>query len=259
MEHTATTKSTLFIIAHKYIKNYKTYLQYTIDNIMQFYPENHILIVDNNSEHIIDIIQKYAPHKNVTIINNNIPCKFELGAYKRGIQYILSEESVGNIPNLETFDYCIFMQDTLVVKNKYDFQILKDNNVTACTIYSHIQDRHFFDITKNILEKAGMFDSIDKLTCCVFCSFVLHSSKIKQFLEITSPIVITTKKESEACERALARVLYEINGHSNFDIDGCVNEAKYDIWNSKKREIDAGIDCPHYFFKVIQNKTENTI
>jgi uncharacterized protein YkuJ len=252
------TNNILFIIAHKYIKSYKTYLQYTIDNVIKFYPNNHILIVDNNSEDIRDIIQKYELYKNVKIIINNTPCKFELGAYKRGIEYLLSDESNGVFPKWNTFDYCVFCQDTMVLKNKYNFQNLKENKITACTIYRYIQDHHFFEITKQMLESANLFDSIDKITCCVFSSFILHSSKMQSFLEITKPIAISTKRDSEACERALARILYELNDNRNFDIDGCVYEAKYDIWNSKKIDIDVETECPHYFFKVIQNKTEHT-
>ena len=48
-----------FIIAQKYYRNYKTYIQYFVDNIQEFYPGSLCIIVDNNSIHINDIIVKF--------------------------------------------------------------------------------------------------------------------------------------------------------------------------------------------------------
>jgi len=47
-----------FIIAHKYVRGYTSYIEYYVNNIQTHYPEALTIVVDNNSEHIDDILQK---------------------------------------------------------------------------------------------------------------------------------------------------------------------------------------------------------
>jgi hypothetical protein len=117
----------LFIISHKYCRGYDSYLEYYINNIQCLYGNYaNILIVDNNSICLEDIHEKISKYKNVELIINTSDCKFELGAYRFGINYINEK--------INDYEYIIFTQDTFVLKNKYDFNNLILNDVKACTI-----------------------------------------------------------------------------------------------------------------------------
>jgi hypothetical protein len=114
----------LFLIACKYFRNYKSYIETYINNIQKFYDDVDILIVDNNSRHIEDIINIISKYKNVYLITNRSNNKYEIGAYRFGIKFM--DEFINN------YEYIIFSQDTYIIINKYDFNILKDKNVKAC-------------------------------------------------------------------------------------------------------------------------------
>jgi hypothetical protein len=53
------------VIAHKYSRKHRTYINKYIDNITLYYTSSLILIVDNNSEHICDIQQMFNNKNNV--------------------------------------------------------------------------------------------------------------------------------------------------------------------------------------------------
>ena len=230
----------IFIISYVYNINYTNYINHYIDNINQFYKNASILIVDNlpNNNDKFNI----TPYPNVTIIQNNTSCKYEIGAYRVGLNYLITNSMV--------YDYYIFTQENLIIKNKYDFNNLVSNNIKACTIYSYHYDYNHDELCKEILEKLDMYNYLDKITFCWCNSFILHQSVIETFLSITKDIILTTKRESEASERYLARILYELNDHQNFDIDGNMKYRKYDCWTVN---LLAPISN-HYFVKRVQQR-----
>jgi hypothetical protein len=79
-----------FIISCKYNRNYITYIKYYVDNIIKYYTNYLIIIIDNNSIYIDELIKlfNFLNYKNIVILTNNIECKFEIGAYKMGIIYL---------------------------------------------------------------------------------------------------------------------------------------------------------------------------
>ena len=245
----------LFIIAHKYCRGYETYLEYYINNIQSFYGNDaNVLIVDNNSICLEDIHEKISKYKNVEIIINTSDSKFELGAYRFGINYINEK--------INEYEYIIFIQDTFVLKNKYDFNNLTINDVKACTIVSHneyINDESPFTFcneeNKNILEQINLYNKLNEITFCWCVSFILHNSVINDFIKLTNHVIIKTKKDSQICERFLARILYELNNHKNFDIDGYYYDLKYNVYFTN---IYNNLDG-YYFQKINQCKNENTL
>ena len=134
-----------FVISHKYYRTYPSFIKLYVDNIQKFYDNSLILICDNNSKYICDIKDIFKDYTNVIIIDNNTECKFEIGAYNCGINYIINN----NI--LEKYEYYVFTQDNFIIKNKYDFNNLINNNVTACTINSYYQDGENQYITNQVL------------------------------------------------------------------------------------------------------------
>lgn len=242
-----------FIIALKYYRNYETYIKYYLDNIQKYYENSFVIIVDNNSKYIQDIHEMFKTYKNLTIITNDDACKFEIGAYKVGINYLIS--------NNLTCDYCIFTQDTFILKNKYNFNNLKNSNTLACTINSYHNSRfdicyYTTEISRKVLSSLNLQNSIDKLSLCYSNSFVLHHSKIMDFYNIVKDLIITVRHDSILGERFLSGILYHLNNHIITDIDGDIHIIKiYDGFT-----VNVYDDIPGCFFvKKLQQKNENTV
>jgi hypothetical protein len=236
-----------FIISHKYYRTHTSFIKLYVDNIQKFYSESLILICDNNSKYFSDIKDLLKDYNNIVFIDNNTACKFEIGAYNCGINYIKNN----NI--LDKYEYYVFTQDNFIINKKYDFNNLVNNNVTACTINTYYQDGQNYDVFKEVLTSIGLFDNLDKITFCYASSFILHKSKVINFMDITKNIVIINRYQSCACERYLARILYELNNHMNFDIDGDIRNLKY---NGGSVDFNSNINS--FFVKKLQQKTETT-
>ena len=145
----------VFIIAHKYFRGYTSYLKYYIDNILNFYEKSLILVVDNNSEFKEDILSTIEVKDNIVFLNNEIDCKFELGAYKVGFNYLIETNK------LSEFDYVFCTQDNYIIKKKYKFNILKNNNNKAASIINLQNDYQKNDVALPILKKLGMTNKLE--------------------------------------------------------------------------------------------------
>jgi hypothetical protein len=233
----------VFIIAYVYNKNYTSYINHYIENINAFYKNVSILIVDNYPDNVdkFDIIS--AP--NIIMLTNNTNCILELGAYKVGLNYLNTTGLV--------YDYCILTQESFIIKNRYDFNTLKNNSVKACTIYSGIfspSSEYESIIITNVLNSINMNNNFENIRLCWCNNFILHHSVVSPFLSITKDILIKDKFDSGACERFLGRILYELNEHKNFDIDGDQERRRYDCWTINLFNPIQD----HYFAKRVQMK-----
>ena len=241
-----------FIIAQKYYRNYVSYTQYYVDNIQLLYPGSLCIIVDNNSVYVNDIIIKLKDYNNVVILTNASKCKFELGAYKVGISYLITNNLIDN------YDYTIFSQDTFVLKNKYDFNELREKNITACSLTLGDLNNHggLMHVSESqiILKKINLLDSIEKIGLCWCNSFILHNLKIKEFFDIIKDIIVTEKIESQYSERYLAAIFYYLNNNKNNGLNSIYNY-KYNCCsvNMFEDKID------EYFVKNTQNKCEKIV
>jgi hypothetical protein len=236
-----------FIIAHKYYRNYKNYIKDYVNNIKEFYPNANIIVVDNNSTHDNPCFENLK-EEGVIILENNSICKFELGAYKVAIDYL----KVNNLIRSDT--YFIFTQDNFIIKNKYDFNTLKMNNVNACPIVTWVNDWEFFTICKSILESVGLFNNLEKVNFCWCNSFIINGDKLLEFYDFIKNIVITTRVESMASERYLSRIFWEINDNQNFDIDGNIDDLDYYC-----HSVDITDNVSNFFCKLSQQKNEKTL
>lgn len=241
----------IFIISHKYYRGYESYIEYYINNINKFYDGALIIVVDNNSIYKDDIFNKLINIENVILLDNNIESKFELGAYTVGLKYIIDNDI------LDRYNYLIFTQDNFILKNKYDFYELEKNNITACPINSYYQDGYLNHISHQVLDGLKLNNNLDKITFCWCNSFIIHNDKIQKLYEYINQIKIINRTESEASERYFSRILYELNDHVNYDIDGDIRNlnTKYDCW--KVNPYDEIIGA--FFVKKVQQKNENTL
>ena len=245
-----------FIIALKYYRNYQTHIKYYVDNIQKYYKNAFTIIVDNNSTYIQDIDETFKGYENLVIITNIGECKFEIGAYKAGINYLITNDLI------DTYDYCVFTQDNFVLKNKYDFDNLRKNNTLACTINSwtksHSDQLFISPISQKILSSLNLQNSIHLLSLCWCNSFILHKSKILEFLDIVKDIVVTKRMESDYSERYLSGILYHLNNRIIADIDGDIEilNIHYDCW---KVDVINDIIPNCFFVKRVQQKNEKTV
>jgi hypothetical protein len=109
-----------------------------------------------------------------------------------------------------------------------------------------------------ILKKINLDNRIDELTLCWCSSFVLHKSKIIDFLNITKDIIITIRVHSCCAERYLSGIMYYLNNYVMTSIDGDIDSLdilKYNCWT-----VDLINDTilERCFVKKVQQKTENT-
>ena len=195
-------------------------------------------------------------YKNLILLTNNDLCKFEIGAYKIGIKYLLNHNLINN------YNYYFFTQDTFVIKNKYDVNNLLINNITASSIVcSKNNDFNYNMFERNtsqyILNLLNLKNDINAYGLCWCCSFVLHKSKINNFLDITDNIIITSRLQSSESERYLSSILYYLNNFKMTSLDGELTDVInfYDCWT-----VDIFNNTSSTFFiKRVQQKTENTI
>lgn len=241
-----------FIIAHKYFRGYESYLKYYIDNIFSFYENPLVLVVDNNSPNKDDIFNIIENDK-VIFLENNIECKFELGAYQVGIDYL----KINNL--IDVYDYYIFTQDTYILKNIFDFNELKSNNINAASLIGLHNDWAKMDIVGPVLEKLNLLNDLDDIYLCWCNSFIISNKRLLDLQQYLQQIIIKTRHESEASERYLGKILFELNNHRNYAIDGrnntfIVNNLSYDCHN-----VDVFSNTDKYFCKKAQQKNERTI
>lgn len=234
----------LFIIALKYYRNYDTFIKYYVDNIQKFYQNSFTLIVDNNSKYIDDVHTMFNGYDNVKIITNTSSKKMDIGAYLFGMDYLIENNLIS------TYDYVVFSQDTYILKNKYDFNILKEKNITAATVHSWPIGPDM--LSKEMIEKLHLTNILDKITLCWCNTFILHKSKILELREMLKPILVFDKSVTQHAERFLSGMLYLLNNNCNFALDYTPQIYIRQISNPETSTEN------RYFIKILQNKNELT-
>jgi hypothetical protein len=243
----------IFIIAHKYFRGYISYLKYYIDNILTFYENALILIVDNNSEFKDDVFNTIELKDNILFLDNDINCKFEVGAYNVGFKYLIEKNQ------LQNFDYIFCTQDNYIIKKKYDINILKNNDIKSGSLIGLFNDCEKSDIVIPILKRLNMIHKLESSLLCWCNSFILSVDKVAQFCEYIKDIIIVERYQSEASERYLGRLLFELNGGVNFTIDGSDNTFFVDGIGHNCHNINPYGEIDKYFCKISQQKNEKTV
>lgn len=236
-----------FIISCKVYENYKSYLTFYVKNIKAFYPNAFIILVDNNSTYK-EYFNFFKNTDGITMLENTSECKFELGAYKFATKYI--------IDNKLTFDYYICVQDTFVLVNKFDFNTLIKDNISACPIatFSHFRSG---DIGNDVLQKLNIFDPNETFLCCWASSWICNHDNLIKIYELLANIIIIDRKGSTENERYMGKILKMLNSNKEYSIEG--NETnRYDCHLIDPRCEEAK-HYNNYFIKSAQQKNENTV
>lgn len=242
-----------FIIAHKYFRGYESYLSYYLGNIQKLYPDALTIVVDNNSTYVEDIFGPLRNLKNVVFLINT-GSGFELGAYREGLKYVINNNLVNE------YSYFILAQDTFILKNYFDFNQLIEKQVYALPINSMWLggDSYARDIGNKVLTDIGLStDNWSRANFCWCSSFIVANHKINQLSGYLNNIVQTVRHESEAAERYLGVILWELNDRKEtIDIDGGCKDLHlrfYDCWN---KNVYAPVSS--IFRKHVQQKTQDT-
>ena len=239
-----------FIIAHKYFRGYESYLKYYVEQILNHYNDSLIIIVDNNSNYKEDIFKTLPDNENIILLDNNILCKFELGAYQVGLNYLIKNDLINE------YNYYVFTQDNFILKNKYDFNLFNQNKIKACPINSWTNDWEKMDVCEVILNKLNLFNMFNESKLCWCNSFIVTKERVEKLHNFLKEIIIINRHQSEGSERYLGRILLELNdGIPTIDIDGDISSLKnkYDCWNVNPKN-----DINSFFVKIVQQKNERT-
>lgn len=245
----------VFIIAHKYFRGYNSYTEYYIQNIKKFYENSLIIVVDNNSEYKEDIFNNLEKYDNVVLLSNDIESKFELGAYTVGLKYMIDKGIEKN------YDYIVMTQDNFIIKNRFDFNELYKNNITACPLvgckldttqptFTGVQYDHM-EFYVPLLNSLKLYGRLDEISFCWCVSFAISTSKTTDLYYYLRQIKITVRWECCAAERYMARILLELNDGENYSLDCDLREvaSRYDCHN-----VDLYSDIPSFFAKRCQGK-----
>jgi hypothetical protein len=148
-------------------------------NIQKLYSNAFIVIVDNQSEYVIDIKNVLSEYENVVILDNDSNSKYELGGYIYALKWLRTRDLISQ------FDYFIFSQDTMILIHKYDMNLLKQNNVKACSLVEfdeknssqrgHIPEHD----KKRFLEPIGLYNELENITLCWGSNFICVQDKIE--------------------------------------------------------------------------------
>lgn len=68
---------------------------------------------------------------------------------------------------------------------------------------------------------------MNNFTMCFGVSFVYNKTKIHELFNYIKNIVVTSQVEAQASERYMGRIIYELNNHSTFNIDGYMYDNLY--------------------------------
>lgn len=262
------TTTPCFIIAHKWVSGYTSYIKHYVDNIKSFYSQYLIIIVDNSSEFKEDQLGQFIGVDKIILLDNLSEYRFEQGAYLTGLNYLIEKNLI------HKYDYYVFSQDTYILKNKFNFDELIEKEVLACPISWGVGTQDFsLDHILPHLKLLNVYDEslelntdvslchleeyeeniLKKILHCYSTSYVIHKSRMNELFEYLKKIKITTRWESELGERYFAWVLYKMNGNKNYQIDRC----PYLYDHRGKFSIDLHKDFHHgYFAKHQQGKRE---
>jgi hypothetical protein len=73
---------------------------------------------------------------------------------------------------------------------------------------------------KSVLIPLGLYSCMNNYTGRYGVSFVYNKTKIHELFNYIKNIVVTSPIEAEQSERYMGRIIYELNNHSTFNIDG---------------------------------------
>lgn len=242
-----------FVIAHRHVVGYESYLQFYIYHIEKYHSGSCIIVVDNNSASPLGNEDYIRDNKRVVFLTNLSNCKFEIGAYLTGIDFLVSRAM------LPLFDVIFFTQDNFVLKNKINHKRLCRDQFVAATICT-FDFWDIDDVTKKMFHDLKLsFDRSKVHFGCWCSSFLIRANLVEVLRSRLGRLTLTTRAQSQAGERALGQLLSQLSielANKPLDaLDGRTTDLPYNPFS-----IDLILDSvPTTFGKRLQQKTEVTV
>jgi hypothetical protein len=229
-------KPPCFILAHKYIRGYTSFIQLYINNIRAFYGvQALILVVDNQSAGLEDVFPPNNTHDSQVIILQNdgqINGFYDVGAYIFGLKWLIKQG------RFRDYEYFVFSQDTYINIQPLDFGGLVQAELWACPVVSCFpgqnslanQHPHCADV-RTILEglrprtaEGGktLYDYRVDAPLCFANTFLVHQSRIFELYYYIKDFCLIYKPHMEIYERVLPCILCDLNEGRSAALDGLI-------------------------------------
>jgi hypothetical protein len=101
-------------------------------------------------------------------------------------------------------------------------------NINICSIVEHSEPHTYLvNEIKRVLTPLGLYSCMNNFTMCFGVNFICNKTKIHELFNYIKNIVVTSQVEAQASERYMGRIIYELNNHSTFNIDGYMYDNLY--------------------------------
>lgn len=235
-----------FILAHKHVPGYTSFIRLYINNIRAFYGTEAQVIVVNNQSGGGDAASAGSPldeglPPGVIILHNDGPNGgYDVGAYIFALKWLFKQGL-----HLR-HEYFVFAQDTYVHIQPLDFDRLLRAGVRACPVVSCYPGHnalgpghpHHADV-RTILEglrppgppttRRSLYDWAPVAPLCFANTFVVHSSCLAGLLYYIGDFCLRHKPHMEIYERVLPCILCELNWGETGALDGMISKERFSV------------------------------
>ena len=208
---TATAEFGFIIVRHQTNEIDKQYWRECVESIRKFYPENKILMVDDNSTLKTDLAKEMTDYTNLTIVKSEYPGAGEMLGYYYGWKnklfdtFVVLHDSMflqSKLPVLKAPQQVIFLWHFCTYLGQTMEGYHKDNNVTFINHCAAEQQPALFNLYYNKPAWFGNFGVSSMITWTMIDKMFTKYNLLKPLQKITC------RPDREAMERLFALITY---------------------------------------------------